>query len=227
MIDASTTVTSFDEPIEVTLSYEDGDIDGIDESSLWIYRYDGSNWNALNNCVVDQVNNQVTCETNNFSDFALFGEEEEEGEEETRTTSSGRSGTTLEGRIRNLVSIGKTKEAEELQRQYEQMKMINMASTTTNQVSTTSRFIFTRTLWPQTTHPDVKELQKFLNRKGFIVSSIGPGSSGNETDYFGVKTQLALIKYQESKKVEILDRAGLTKGTGVFGPITMGVVNGE
>jgi peptidoglycan hydrolase-like protein with peptidoglycan-binding domain len=125
------------------------------------------------------------------------------------------------------LSIGKIKEAEELQRQYEKIIATNMVSTTTNQLSTSSLFMFTRTLWPQTTHADVKELQKFLNRKGFTVSSVGPGSTGNETNYFGVKTQLALIRYQESKKVEILDRAGLTKGTGIFGPITMGVVNAE
>jgi peptidoglycan hydrolase-like protein with peptidoglycan-binding domain len=60
--------------------------------------------------------------------------------------------------------------------------------------------------------PEVKELQKFLNSKGFIVSLDGVGSVGNETDYFGEKTRSALIKFQQAHAI--------TPAVGYFGPVT-------
>ena len=64
--------------------------------------------------------------------------------------------------------------------------------------------------------PDVKELQKYLNANGFPVSTSGPGSVGNESTYFGLKTKSALMLFQKSK--------GLVPD-GVMGPITRGVIN--
>jgi peptidoglycan hydrolase-like protein with peptidoglycan-binding domain len=57
------------------MTYSDGDIGTLDESTLRIYRYDGSNWNALTGCTVDTSANTLTCATSSFSDFAIFGEE--------------------------------------------------------------------------------------------------------------------------------------------------------
>jgi hypothetical protein len=225
LIDASTTVTTFDEPIEITLDYEDSDILGINESTLWIYRYDGSNWHALNNCVVNQTSNTVTCDTTSFSDFGLFGEEVEE-EEEPEVTSSRGTGTTVEGRIKNLLAIGKIREAEELQKQYSKPITIDIASTTiTNQMATTSKFVFTQTLRPQMIHGEVKELQKFLNQNGYILTLSGLGSPGQESEYFGTLTQLALIKFQEANFDSILKPLNLAKGTGIFGEATRTFVN--
>jgi peptidoglycan hydrolase-like protein with peptidoglycan-binding domain len=68
------------------------------------------------------------------------------------------------------------------------------------------------------THTDVKELQKFLNNNGYLVSASGSGSNGNETNYFGLKTKLALIKFQLSKNIK--------PSIGWFYPITRGIVNG-
>jgi len=45
---------------------------------------------------------------------------------------------------------------------------------------------------------DVKDLQIFLNKNGFIVSVSGLGSIGNETNYFGPKTRAAVILFQKS-----------------------------
>lgn len=83
--------------------------------------------------------------------------------------------------------------------------------------SSTSVFIFTRDLTIGLTGEDVKELQKFLNKNGFVLAGSGPGSNGNETDMFGGLTRAALIKYQISK--------GIVPAIGYFGPITRGVVN--
>jgi len=59
---------------------------------------------------------------------------------------------------------------------------------------------------------EVKELQKFLNQKGFIVAGAGAGSAGNETIYFGTATRVALIKYQKARTI--------SPALGFFGPLT-------
>ena len=59
---------------------------------------------------------------------------------------------------------------------------------------------------------DVRVLQRFLNANGFIVASSGPGSSGNESTYFGAATTAALSRYQSS--------VGISPAAGYFGPTT-------
>lgn len=70
----TTAITSFDKPITITLKYTDQEIDEIAESSLAIYRWDaGSGWTKLGDCTVDDDANTVTCTTQHFSTFALYG----------------------------------------------------------------------------------------------------------------------------------------------------------
>ncbi len=71
--DTATTISTFSQPLTVTLTYSPSDVANIDTTSLKIYRYDGSAWTPLTNCVVNTSVHTVTCQTNNFSDFALFG----------------------------------------------------------------------------------------------------------------------------------------------------------
>lgn len=80
----------------------------------------------------------------------------------------------------------------------------------------TTSFQFTRNLTVGSTGNDVKELQKFLNSKGFVVSVSGAGSVGNESTYFGYNTKAALVKFQAANGIS---------ATGFFGPITMAKVN--
>lgn len=68
-----TAVTTFLSPISLTLTYQDSDVVGINESSLVIYRYDGATWSALTGCIVNTTANTITCDTSNFSMFSLFG----------------------------------------------------------------------------------------------------------------------------------------------------------
>lgn len=64
--------------------------------------------------------------------------------------------------------------------------------------------------------PDVKELQKFLNKHGFTVSYIGAGSEGEETTLFGPKTLQAVKRFQSSNNIP---------NTGYVGIITRTVIN--
>jgi hypothetical protein len=81
----------------------------------------------------------------------------------------------------------------------------------------TFAFIFTRDLQLRDTGNDVKMLQEFLDGQGFLVAKTGPGSSGQETTYFGTNTYRALVDLQKN--------VGITPAGGYFGPITRAYVN--
>lgn len=77
--------------------------------------------------------------------------------------------------------------------------------------------VFTRDLTIGSTGLDVTALQKYLNANGFPVAAAGPGSPGNETNYFGTLTQKAVAKFQTAH--------GITPNVGYFGPKTRAVIN--
>ncbi|MES2224365.1 MAG: GDSL-type esterase/lipase family protein [Patescibacteria group bacterium] len=72
--------------------------------------------------------------------------------------------------------------------------------------------LFTMNLQFGSKNIQVKQLQQYLNSKGYIVSLIGPGSKGNETTQFGTATKAQLIKFQKDH--------GIKPASGYFGPIT-------
>ncbi len=79
-----------------------------------------------------------------------------------------------------------------------------------------SAYIFTRNLRFGMRGTDVRELQKFLNTRGFLVATEGPGSPGQETTYFGDGTYRAVLLLQERYPEKILAPLGLARGTGLF-----------
>lgn len=206
LTDENTNISTFDSPISITMSYTDDDIGSLDESSLWIYRYDGSSWHALSSCVVDQNLNTVTCETSAFSDFALFGDEEEF---EQSKSSSG--GISIKGRIKNLISMGKEKEAEELKNEWSHLfndKKQNATSTINNN--------FNRDLTLGLSGEDVTNLQLLLIKINMGPSALELARVG-ATGYFGNYTKNALGEWQKS--------VGIIPWIGYFGPITRAYVN--
>jgi peptidoglycan hydrolase-like protein with peptidoglycan-binding domain len=122
----------------------------------------------------------------------------------TVTTQTSSSGGSAQSRVNNLLAMGNTTLANQIAQQY------NIAIPNTKTTPNTS--IFMRSLQLGMTGNDVKQLQIFLNSKGYTVSYTGPGSPGNETTTFGTKTKLALIKYQKANNI--------TPAIGYFGQVT-------
>ena len=82
--------------------------------------------------------------------------------------------------------------------------------------------IFTKDLRLGSRDNQVKILQQFLNQNGFKLVNRGAGSPGNETDYFGKLTQVALTQFQEANKGKA---PGLVNEKGYLGLITRQFIN--
>lgn len=73
---------------------------------------------------------------------------------------------------------------------------------------------------------EVRVLQKALNAiPGLQLTTFGPGSPGNETNFFGALTRRAVISFQEMYAKDVLAPIGLTRGTGYVGPMTRQKLN--
>ncbi len=75
---------------------------------------------------------------------------------------------------------------------------------------------FKKNLTAGSVSADVKNLQVYLNTRGFTVAKMGAGSPGKETKTFGPATRVALIKFQKS--------VGIIPASGYFGPVTRAYV---
>lgn len=80
---------------------------------------------------------------------------------------------------------------------------------------------FERNLAFGSTGPAVHQLQEFLNAvPSAQVAATGPGSPGQETNYFGPHTRQAVMEFQESYSFNILTPLSLEEPTGFWGPQT-------
>lgn len=80
------------------------------------------------------------------------------------------------------------------------------AADTPTHVATT----LTKTLRYGTTDPEVRVLQRLLNKAGYRVTA-----SGAETDYFGAATYKALVQFQCDRDIACLSKPGRRSGVGV------------
>lgn len=61
--------------------------------------------------------------------------------------------------------------------------------------------LFTRDLALGAVGEDVRELQRYLNAQGFIVTTSGLGAPGKESDVFGPRTLVAVKRFQQARKI--------------------------
>lgn len=74
IINGTTILDSFDAPVTITYTYNDEDIAGLNEATLKLYHYHNDVWNELEDCTIDIEANTISCTTESFSIFGLFGE---------------------------------------------------------------------------------------------------------------------------------------------------------
>lgn len=232
---------SFDKSVTVSIEYTSEDIAGLDPETIKIYHYDdGSGWSELSNCSNDYDAGAgagtVTCEADSFSIFGLFGEEPSESSGSS-TVSSGYAGDSSYAQNNNSLSeevtSGTTQEVADSQMTTETASMeVAMTENNTDMMTDEaenempqSTNSLTMDLWYGLRDTEVEILQTLLNKFGFTLSEVGPGSPGNETTFFGPLTKAALIKFQETYSSQILAPYGISKGTGYFGPFSRKVIN--
>jgi hypothetical protein len=85
--------------------------------------------------------------------------------------------------------------------------------------SNTYNITFNRALRVGMEGEDVRQLQRALNSRGFIVSNTGLGSPGQETTFFGVGTLRALQRFQ-CQRLTVCTGTPDTTGYGNVGPST-------
>ncbi len=77
---AETRLSEFDQPISVTVKYTPSD--NTDLETFALYRHDGTDWSVMEDCNIDQDNQNITCTTTSFSQVAGFAVSDETGEPE-------------------------------------------------------------------------------------------------------------------------------------------------
>ncbi len=78
----------------------------------------------------------------------------------------------------------------------------------------------------QTLVPDVKYLQRLLNSNPATqIGTTGPGSNSQLTDYFGMKTKDAVMRFQSLYRDDVLTPAGLTTPSGIVGEFSRRKLN--
>jgi peptidoglycan hydrolase-like protein with peptidoglycan-binding domain len=174
LVNSTTSINEFNKPINISFIYDISN--EIDQSSLSIYRNDTTGWTKLN-CAVNTNTKFITCETDHFSLFVLFGKEIQK---RSNTFGYRKINTTSQ-------TIYKDQSSE---------NVIDNESSTSKSI-----YSIDINLELGMNNEKVINLQKFLNEQGFIIAQNGPGSIGNETSYFGTLTQKALIEFQIANNI--------------------------
>lgn len=140
---------------------------------------------------------------------------------ESVSTAINTSGSSESRRIRNILMNNVSAAGLDYIKQLidSLQKKIGLLAKTENSVQEIKvpGFVFTKDLKIGAKNNDVKELQKYLNANGFVLAQTGPGSTGNETDFFGSLTRKVLIEFQKKNNIK--------PAIGFFGPITRQFIN--
>ncbi len=225
LTDATTTLATFSTALTVTLAYTTSDISGLDESTLLLYRYDGSSWSALSGCSTNTSAKTVACTTTSFSDFAIFGSASVPSSSTSSTTGGGGTIIGLIGTTATYKGIGYI--APRLQTVYPDGRIVYLdvpttlpvskIITATSSVVSRGLFRFNMDLRTNMRGVDVRELQRYLNNTECLITGSSEGSIDKETTYFGSLTRDAVICLQKKNNI--------TPSVGYFGSKTRAFVN--
>ncbi len=203
LVDNSTAITSFAKELTVTLNYNADDFAGIDESTLKVFRNDDGVWTELSNCSVDRSAKSVTCETDHFSTFAIFGQATQSDAQATAGSTGGSgSGTRAVTPVAMPVSNAPAKE----RAPSPEIKAC---------VPYLSHYI---RQGRKNDKDEVLKLQRFLRD-----NESAPGIS--ETGTYGPRTVAAVVAFQEKYRNEILAPWNETKGSGYVYKTTLKKIN--
>lgn len=81
-------LASFQKPVTFTLTYGSDTESNYDESSLDVYKFDGTNW-LKKNCLLNTDTNTVTCNLTGFSTYALLGNSKDNPTSSVTTSTTG------------------------------------------------------------------------------------------------------------------------------------------
>jgi PGF-pre-PGF domain-containing protein len=193
-------VTSFSNNVTITITYTDAQIAGLNESSLKIYRWNGTEWVALNT-TINTATNTLTATTTAFSKFAVMGSA---GEVTTPTPTTPTTPTTkpisemtineLKAEITRIAAL-----------------IANLQAELAKMLGTAQAFA-TDLYYGLKGNADVKRLQEFLISKGYLASGLNTGN------YLSL-TVAAVKAYQTAK--------GITPVNGRCGPKTRAAINAD
>ncbi|OGJ01513.1 hypothetical protein A3G98_00230 [Candidatus Nomurabacteria bacterium RIFCSPLOWO2_12_FULL_37_8] len=202
----TSTISTFAQPITITFTYTDSDIEGINESTLKLYRYDGSSWYELSGCSVNVSTNNITCTSSGFSEIVLIGDA-------STTTASGSSssGTPTSG--------GSSAGGSSYSSDSSSTSGGGTSSTGSSQSSQSSggQVKLTMSLYRGLKGADIITLQNFLISQSLLT----PNST---TGYFGPLTEAAVKAFQVKYGI-VTSGTPSTTGYGSIGPITRAKIN--
>lgn len=203
--DTDSILTNFSRPISVTLTYSPSDLSGIDENTLWIYRYDGTAWYALSDCTVNTTEHTVSCTTTSFSDFTLFGKAVT-----VASTSQTTGGASAGGSYVAMVQTPSNT--------MQLVPKVTEPKVSTNNICSPYLSSYIR-YGSKNNIKDVKSLQLFLNKYEKEKLS---------ADGLFKKVDVAAVKRFQQKHADILLRPqGLKKPTGYVFAATIKEINKE
>lgn len=198
-------VSEFSKAVTLTFTYTDEQVEGLDEDTLQIYKWTGTEWLALDS-TVDTVNNTVTTTLTELSYFALMGEKAEEVpvEEVVKKLTKSELKAKIITVIKQLISLISQLIAQ-LQAQLQQLLEVPQA--------------LTLNLSSGASGDEVELLQTWLAKDATVYPE------GLITGWFGPLTKQAVIRFQEKYAAEILTPLGLTEGNGFVGEKTRAKLN--
>ena len=199
-------VSTFAKTLTLTFTYTDEQIEGLDETTLKIYYWDGSQWVTLTS-VVNTATNTITATTSHFTYFAIIGEPVVE--EEIPVEEEVPAELTIEELKAQIAEL--LKQIDALEAQIQQIKLAELIP---------ADYKFEKNLKYGQKSTDVRYLQEFLKAQG-----VGVYPEGLVTGYFGSLTKAAVIRFQEKYASDILTPWNLTTGTGLVGKTTRAKIN--